>query len=128
MTELTVFYDGQCPLCLREMRSLKKHDEHQAITLIDINTEGFEQTYPHIDPVAASNVLHAETKDGKLLLGLDVTAKVWETVGAHRWVAALRWPVIRPVADLGYKIFAKNRYRFSYLLTGQARCASCQIK
>jgi len=96
MTELTVFYDGQCPLCLREMRSLKKHDEHQAIT--------------------------------KLLLGLDVTAKVWETVGAHRWVAALRWPVIRPVADLGYKIFAKNRYRFSYLLTGQARCASCQIK
>ncbi len=127
MNELTIYYDGMCPLCAIEMRQLRAKDTAKAIGFLDINAEDFSTTHPHIDPVAASNVLHAEAADGQLLLGLDVTARAWQLVGHHRWVAMLRWPVIKPIADIFYRLFAKHRYRISALLTGKARCESCQI-
>lgn len=128
MSELTIYYDGLCPLCAIEMRQLHAKDSHGAIFLVDLNAEDFSKKYPHIDPVLASNMLHGESSDGSLLLGLDVTARAWQLVGHHRWVAALRWPVIKPVADIGYLFFAKHRHRISALLTGKKRCESCETK
>ncbi|HCE2908683.1 TPA: DUF393 domain-containing protein, partial [Vibrio parahaemolyticus] len=26
MTKLTIFYDGTCPLCAKEMKALRQHD------------------------------------------------------------------------------------------------------
>ncbi len=43
-TSLILFYDGQCPLCVKEMTALKKHDTHNAIQLVDIFSEAFEAT------------------------------------------------------------------------------------
>ena len=65
-----------------------------------------------------------------MLLGLDVTAMAWGLTGKHCWVKLLRLPLIKPVADKTYLAFAKNRYRISYLLTGQKRCTadSCSIE
>lgn len=35
---LTLFYDGQCPLCIREMSQLKKLDKHGRLMFEDITT------------------------------------------------------------------------------------------
>ncbi len=99
MSELTLYYDGYCPLCVREMDHLRKADQAGRLTLVDIQQEGFTERYPHIDPQAASTILHADTADGELLLGLDVTYRAWSLVGRGFWIAPLRWPVIRWFAD-----------------------------
>ncbi|WP_439136018.1 thiol-disulfide oxidoreductase DCC family protein [Pseudomaricurvus sp.] len=118
--KLTVFYDGQCPLCAQEMQALTKRDTHQRLQLMDIWHPEFASRYPEIDPAAANRVLHAVDDTGHLLLGLDVTARAWSLVGVTRY-NCLRWPIIKPVADIAYRLFAKHRYRLSRLLTGKAR-------
>ncbi|MEE3190284.1 MAG: DUF393 domain-containing protein, partial [Pseudomonadota bacterium] len=111
MSELTLYYDGYCPLCVREMDHLRKADQAGRLTLVDIQQEVFTERYPHIDPQAASTILHADTADGELLLGLDVTYRAWSLVGRGFWIAPLRWPVVRWFADKAYLWFARNRYK-----------------
>ena len=124
---LTVFYDGYCPLCVKEMLQLSEHDKHGALSLVDINSDSFSERFPDIDKQKASQVLHGKTREGEVLLGLDTTYRAWSLVDKHRWLACLRWPVIRVFADLVYLFFARNRYWISYLLTGKSRCETCLL-
>ncbi len=125
MTKLTIFYDGTCPLCAKEMKALTKRDTHQHIRIVDIYSEAFSD-YPQIDAAKANTILHALDDYGNLLLGLDVTYRAWHLVGKGWLYAPLRWPLIRPVADWLYLRFANNRYRISYWLTGTSRCDTDQ--
>ncbi|WP_432452094.1 MULTISPECIES: thiol-disulfide oxidoreductase DCC family protein [unclassified Agarivorans] len=122
--QLRIFYDAQCPLCAAEMRQLKSFDTHQLIELQDINQTNFKQRFPHINRRKAANILHAENAQGELLLGLDVTAKAWGLVQQKPWIQWLRKPIIRCVADRGYLLFAKHRYRISALVGRHTKCDS----
>ncbi len=128
MSVLTLFYDGFCPLCVREMAQLRQIDKQGVLQLVDIQLADSQALYPQIDFGEASRILLALTADGRLLRGLDSTHAAWSAVGLGYRTAWLRWPVIRWFADRAYLYFAANRYRISYWLTGQARCdnGSCQ--
>ncbi len=125
MTKLTIFYDGTCPLCAKEMKALVNRDTHQLIRTVDIHSDEFS-SYPQIDADKANNILHALDSNGQLYLGLDATYQAWRLVGRGWLYAPLRWPLIKPVADRLYLKFANNRYRISYWLTGKSRCGSGQ--
>ena len=78
-------------------------------------------------------VLHGRFQ-GQAIYGLDVTYHAWRAVGKGTWVAILRWPVVRSLADLVYLFFAKHRHRlsrlaerlFPRLAIGQNKCADGQ--
>ena len=125
MTKLTIFYDGRCPLCVMEMSKLSLHDHDRALKLVDIQQPEIE-SYPSIDPLKASQILHAIDDQQTLLLGLDVTYRAWTLVGKGWIYAPLRWPGIRLFADSIYIRFARNRYRWSKWLTGKSYCDNGQ--
>ena len=125
--ELTIFYDSQCPLCLNEMVALARRNRDGCLDFEDIHRDDFCQRFPHIDPRAADRVLHAQRANGDLLFGLDVTAEAWALVGQPLF-RLLRLPVLRVLSDLGYRLFARHRYRLSRWLTGKARCTACASK
>lgn len=127
-SSLTIFYDGYCPLCLLEMRKLKQLDKQQKIIFIDIQGPCFSADYPHLDWQALNARIHGYLQDGSLISGLDVTYLAWKLVGKGWVYAPLRWPGIRWLADITYNLFAKHRYRISYLLTGKKRCIPCELK
>ncbi len=127
MSQLTIFYDGTCPLCAKEMRSLKEHDAKGLLKTVDIYSDEFSH-FPEINPDEANRILHAIDSKGQLILGLDAAHKAWTLVGKGKLYAPLRWRLVKPVADTFYLFFAKHRYRISYLLTGKSRCKSCQLK
>ncbi len=122
-----VFYDSFCPLCVKEMHQLSDLDTKKLLGFADINATNFAVEYPHIDRQKANSILHGQTESGEVLLGLDVTVRAWNLVDKHRWLRVLRWPIVKTVADVCYLFFARNRYRISYLLTGQARCETCHL-
>lgn len=113
--ELTIFYDGNCPLCLAEMQHLKKYDSRNQIVLINIHQDDFTAQYPDITFENAMKILHATYQD-RLLLGLEVTHRAWTTVGKGIWVAPLNWPIIKNIAHLVYLFFAQYRHQISYFL------------
>lgn len=120
--KLRVFYDGSCPLCAAEMKQLAAADREGHVELQDISRPDFTERFPHVDPIEADRILQGEMDDGTPLYGLDVTARAWTLAGKGWWVNWLRWPVIRPVADRVYLLFARHRHRISRLLTGRSRC------
>ncbi|HAM20566.1 MAG: DUF393 domain-containing protein [Pseudomonadota bacterium] len=123
---MIIFYDGYCPLCIAEMRHLRKRDKHNKLTLVDIQAPDFSNRYPTMDWHALNARIHGLREDGTLITGLDVTHEAWKAVGMGWLYAPLRWPVIRLVADAFYNVFAKHRYTISYLLTGKKRqCDRC---
>ena len=124
--ELVVFYDGECPLCAREMQHLKRKDHWGRIHLVAIQSEEM-RLYSHIDTHAAHKVLHGQLASGRGITGLDVTHKAWSLVGYGYVTGILRAPLVRPVADRFYNVFARHRHRIAALLTGKSRCSQCSI-
>lgn len=127
---LTIFYDGACPLCVKEMDALRGEDRAGSLVFVDLHSDHLQKNHPQVDFNAAMRILHAE-QDGKMLKGLDATAAAWRTVGKKPWVQCIRWPVVRWFFDLAYLMFARNRYRLSWLFTGQSQCQvgkACEIK
>jgi predicted DCC family thiol-disulfide oxidoreductase YuxK len=127
MAELTLFFDGGCPLCAAEINQLRKRDRHQKIAFEDIFALDFKERFPYIDQVEADKVLHGELSDGRLIFGLDVTCLAWTLVGKSRWVRLLRWPVVKSISDVLYTFFARHRHRISRLIMGRRRCDGCAV-
>ncbi|MEH6451435.1 MAG: DUF393 domain-containing protein [Psychromonas sp.] len=112
---LTIFYDGQCPMCSQEMKHLKKHDKNDAISLVDIHQVDLELLYPDISFGKAMKILHGNYQ-GQLLLGLEVTHRAWTLVGKGFWVAPLNWPIFKTVSHWIYLGVAKYRHQVSAFL------------
>lgn len=127
MRELTIFFDGSCPLCAREMQHLKRLDLQQRIELVDLSLpespRWVQQYHPDINLLQADRILHGKNACGRIITGLDVTHLAWSLVGRGHWTAPLRWPLVRPLADRMYLLFARHRRRISALLSGQFRLA-----
>jgi predicted DCC family thiol-disulfide oxidoreductase YuxK len=125
----TLFYDGLCPLCEKEIIALQKRDKENKIVFEDISLPDFPQRFPHMNIDELNARIHGQLSDGTMITGLDVTHKAWSLVGVKWLYAPLRWPVIRWFADKFYNFFAKHRHKISYWLTGKERCDSnrCSI-
>lgn len=125
---LTLFYDGSCPLCAREIASLRAHDSRAAITFVDINDLHQFDLYPQISYDDAVSTLHAIDSDGTVLLGLDANVAVWSAVGKMRWLKVLRWPIIRIGADAAYRLFARHRNRIGALFQTKQCDDACKVR
>ncbi len=123
---LTIFYDSYCPLCSAEINQLKAYDSNNQLSFEDIHAVDFVQRYPYIDKVAANKLLHGQLNNGDIIYGLDVTCIAWKTVGKHRWLSILRWPVIRWFADLAYGFFARHRNTIASLVSRKEVDLDCQ--
>ena len=112
---LTIFYDGNCPLCSLEMQKLKGYDNDDLIVLVNLHQEDFQTNFPNIDINKAMKILHGQYQ-GKILLGLDVTHRAWTLVGHGALVAPLQFPIIKQFAHGGYLLLAKYRRPISNFL------------
>ena len=111
---LTIFYDGQCPLCCFEMDKLKARDTNNQIELFDIHDETFiEKTLALTNgqTLTKEQALHVifGVHQGKLISGIDVNYWAWSIVGKRHWVLFLKIPVFRQLSKLCYLFFARYR-------------------
>ena len=117
-----VFYDGDCPLCMREIRMLQRRDRAGRIEFTDIAAPGFDARALGTDWPTLMARIHGRLPDGTWIEGVEVFRQLYAAVGLAPVVAMTRLPGISHALDLGYRLFAKNRLR----LTG--RCDdSCAI-
>jgi predicted DCC family thiol-disulfide oxidoreductase YuxK len=124
--KLTIFYDSLCPLCSAEIKQLKALDTNDQLSFEDIHALDFIQRYPYVDQLKAYRILHGQLSNGDMIYGLDVTCLAWKTVGKHRWLAILRWPLIRWFADMAYLFFARYRNTIASLFTTKVAMLDCQ--
>lgn len=115
-THVEVFYDGNCPLCMREIRMLRRLDRDGHIRFTDIAAPDFVPAAVGKTMSELMARIHGRTSTGEWIEGVEVFRQLYAAVGFRRLVAVSRLPVISQLLSLGYTIFAKNRLR----LTGRS--------
>ena len=107
--QLTVWFDGACPLCLREIALMRRLDRQGAIDFIDIGAEG--AACP-IDPALLLKRFHARETDGPLLDGAAAFAAMWRAIPLLRPLGLLaRLPPVLWVLEGAYRAFLRLRPR-----------------
>ncbi|WP_254510871.1 thiol-disulfide oxidoreductase DCC family protein [Anatilimnocola floriformis] len=115
---IEVFFDGGCPLCLREVNLLKRWDRKGRIRFTDIDAPAFLNSEPGKTHDELMAQMHGRLPDGTWVQGVEVFRRMYAAVGFGPLVWLSRWPGVSQMLDLGYRVFARNRLR----LTG--RCTS----
>ena len=103
---LTVWYDGDCPLCSAEIGLIRRLDRDSAIAFVDLSVPGACST----DLTARLARLHAQPRGGPMIAGAAAFVAMWRVLPLLRPLAALA--SIRPVLWLlerGYRMFLKLR-------------------
>lgn len=119
--QVSILYDGACPLCRREVEWLSRLDRGRGrLGRIDISDPDFDPARVARSLETLMGRIHALLPDGTLIEGVEVFRRAYAAVGLGWLLAWTRLPVLRPVADAGYRWFARNRLR----LTGRAHACS----
>ena len=105
--KIEMFYDGDCPLCLRETRLLRRLDSKGRIGFINIAAEDFDASDVGKTQQKLMAEMHGRLSDGSWVTGVEVFRRLYAAVGFGWLVAPTRLPVIRTILDLGYQVFAK---------------------
>ncbi|MFZ9738041.1 MAG: thiol-disulfide oxidoreductase DCC family protein [Prochlorotrichaceae cyanobacterium] len=109
--EMTLLYDGECPLCLREVRFLEAQDRGRGLVqFVDVMDPTYDPTqHGGVTFEAAMGRIHALKADGTVLQGVEVFRQLYSVLGIGWIYAATRWPVIRPLVDALYDRWADWR-------------------
>ncbi len=120
--KIKLLYDGDCPLCLREVSFLQKKDNGRGlVAFTDIAADDY-------DPAANGGVsfetamarIHAVLPDGSVIQNVDVFRRVYSVLGIGWIYAPTQWPVLGPLVDKLYDIWADWRLK----LTGRPDLAT----
>jgi predicted DCC family thiol-disulfide oxidoreductase YuxK len=110
MANLTVYYDGLCRLCSREIEHYKKHPKAHLIQWTDITAANFDAASEGLILKDVHRSMHARKDTGQLLKGIDSFLAIWEVLGDYKWLVQLvNSKVARPIFELSYATFAKLR-------------------
>ncbi|SRR5579883_2849830 len=109
--KIKLLYDGQCPLCMREVSFLKRRDAGRGwVAFVDIADDNYTpEAHGGVDFETAMGRIHAVLPDGTIIKNVEVLRRVYETLGMGWVYAATKLPIIAPVADTLYEIWAQKR-------------------
>lgn len=109
---ITVWYDGDCPLCIREIALMKRLDKREAIDFV--NLASTETTCP-LDRSLMLERFHAK-ENGQVLSGAAAFAAMWRAIPVLRPLGILaRLPWVLSLLEFIYRIFLRFRPRLQRL-------------
>jgi predicted DCC family thiol-disulfide oxidoreductase YuxK len=119
--QVEVFFDGDCPLCRKEVAWFRKLDRRQRILFTDLATDVHAVTASGIPFDQLMAEIHGRLPDGTWVRGVEVFRRMYSTVGWRWLVAPTRWPGVRQVLDWAYRVFARNRLRMTGRCTSECK-------
>ncbi len=116
-TDLTIYYDGACPLCSAEIGHYETREGADRLCFVNI-AETDADAGPDLDRNAALKRFHVRRTDGTLLSGAAAFTEVWATLPGWHWAARLaRLPGMPWLLERGYRGFLPLRPLLSRIAT-----------
>ncbi len=109
--KINLLYDGDCPLCLREVSFLRKKDAGRGLVkFTDIADLSYDPAQNGgIDFETAMGRIHAVRADGTVVKNVAVFQEVYSALGIGWMYAPTRWPVIGSWVNKIYDLWADKR-------------------
>ena len=86
--DLTVYFDGGCPLCRREIATYQSLDGAERLSWQDV-AQADERVAPDLSRSDALARMHVRTADGELVQGAHAFALMWQAFPKTRWLGRL---------------------------------------
>ena len=110
--QLTVLYDGACPLCRREIgvyRGLRPQHPDSPVCFADVSDASLALP-PDTTREQLLARFHVRSQDGRLLSGAQAFLALWAALPGWRWLALVgRLPGMAWVMERSYLLFLRWR-------------------
>ncbi|MFZ0791632.1 MAG: DUF393 domain-containing protein [Chromatiaceae bacterium] len=118
----TMFFDGGCPLCSREVAHYRRLDRGGRILWVDITDQPKTLSEYGIAYAAAMERLHALDEDGQIVSGVPAFVAIWRQLPGYRHLARIVEGLrLVPFLDWLYTRFA------SWRLKRRCRDGACDL-
>lgn len=116
---ITVFYDGKCGLCSKEINHYKAIAPDGIFIWEDITQSTTALKREGISLSDGLRLLHAKDQNGQMHIGLDAFILIWGQLKRWKILSKLAsLPIIYQILTFAYKAFANWRFK---------RLTHCQI-
>ncbi|KAJ4785599.1 hypothetical protein LUZ62_036845 [Rhynchospora pubera] len=113
--KVKMLYDGDCPLCMREVNMLKERNKtFEAIKFVDISSKDYSpQENQGLEYNLVMGRIHAIMSDGTVVTDVEAFRKLYEAVGLG-WVYAItKYEPVASIANAIYGVWAKYRMQIT---------------
>ncbi|XP_045816649.1 uncharacterized protein At5g50100, chloroplastic [Trifolium pratense] len=109
--KIKMLYDGDCPLCMREVNMLRERNKsYGTIKFVDIGSDDYSpQENQGLDYQTAMGRIHAILSDGTVVTDVEAFRRLYEEVGLGWVYAVTKYEPIAKIADSVYGFWAKYR-------------------
>lgn len=114
---LTVYYDGACPLCRREVALYQGMAGAEKIAWLDVSNIKSEQMEEDLTREAAMKRFHVRCGSGQLKSGAAAFSELWRHLPSLTCLGRVTGiPPMRQLAELCYRLFLILRPSLTRLL------------
>lgn len=89
LSPCTVYFDGMCPVCSREIATYRQLRGGDFINWVDASRCDASQLSAGIDRADALQRLHVQAANGTLLSGAAAFVEIWKHLPSFAWLARL---------------------------------------
>lgn len=120
---IELFFDGDCPLCVREVALMRARNKRGTVLFTDIAKLSLEgrDDLPTMDTLMGQ--IHARSRDGEWFIGVEAFRRVYAELGFATLAKWSRAPGIDFALRKAYEVFARNRLRW----TGRCESGTCEV-
>jgi predicted DCC family thiol-disulfide oxidoreductase YuxK len=106
--ELTIYFDGSCPLCRREIAFYRRLRGAERLQWVDVS--GPAALGEGLDCASAMRRFHVRDAQGRLYSGGAAFARLWRALPYWRWLGrCLAWPPLSWGLEGAYRLFLPLR-------------------
>ena len=109
---ITVYFDGICSYCAKEINYYKKISDHKRFKWIDVAKDPNALIKYNITQSEALLFLHAIDESNEIFVGAEAFAVIWKNLPKWRLLGHLiSLPLIKNLTATAYRWFAKRRFK-----------------
>ena len=107
-TCLTVYFDGSCPLCRREIAMYRRLPQAATIAWVDVSAA--QDLGGALSCEAAMARFHVRDAQGRLFSGAAAFSRMWRVFPGWRWLGHVSaWPILSSLFEVAYRLFLPLR-------------------
>ena len=113
MQSLTIYYDGECPLCMAEIHFLKNRNTLGLLEFVDVAAPQYDESAHQLSCKLALATMQGRLGDGTQLEGIPVFVEAYKRANLPKlaWLFSRSW--LKPFLNASYYVFAKYRHDVS---------------